>query len=263
MLSKTAKLYLDVIQSLTSGSDYADLARVLDQSCQDLLAAGTAGFTAANCVNVHKATLATRLRTTPTQAPQPPDALATCPAGFSKVVLFDSETGPSPTSKFARGSTWLRAPSADIPSNATSGLSSWYSSNPGIPTTSVLRAAAGIRLPAARKSYLWFRRWNLFEYFETKFYDGGTVEVDDLGTAAGPVPAEGLPWVNGPTRTLQAAPARKGFGGDSRGYLASRVNLSSFAGKTVKPQFTTRTDATIGRQGWYLDDIRIYTCRPV
>ena len=77
------------------------------------------------------------------------------------------------------------------------------------------------------------------------------------------MPAEGLPWVNGPTRTLQAAPARKGFGGDSRGYLASRVNLSSFAGKTVKPQFTTRTDATIGRQGWYLDDIRIYTCRPV
>ena len=113
---------------------------------------------------MHKATLATQLRTTPTQAPQPPDAPATCPAGFSKVVLFDSETGSNPTSKFVRGSTWLRAPSADIPSNATSGLSSWYSSNPGIPTTSVLRAAAGIRLPAARTSYLWFRRWNLFEY---------------------------------------------------------------------------------------------------
>ncbi len=47
LLTKTAKLYLNVIQSLTSGSDYADLARVLDQSCQDLLAAGTAGFTAA------------------------------------------------------------------------------------------------------------------------------------------------------------------------------------------------------------------------
>jgi hypothetical protein len=127
----------------------------------------------------------------------------------------------------------------------------------------VLRSAAGISLPAARTSYLWFRRWNLFESFGTTFYDGGTVEVDDLDTGAGPIAAEGLPWVNGPTQTLEAAPARQAFGGDSSGYVASRVDLSSFAGKTVKLQFTTRTDSTIGLQGWYLDDIRVFTCRPV
>ena len=261
LLTKTAKLYLNVIQSLTSGSDYADLARVLDQGCQDLLAAGTAGFTAANCTNVHKATLATQLRTTPTQAPQPADAAATCAAGFVKVPLFDSETGAA-GSKFVKGSTWLRAPSGDIPSNAKSGLVSWYSSDPSTVTTSSLRTVNGINLPAGQKSFLWFQHWQLLDYFGTTFYDGVTMEVDDVATPAGPVNIEGLPWVNGPTQTLQAASTRKGFAGDSRGYLASRVDLSSFAGKTVKPQFTMRTDSSVAYPGWFLDDVRVYTCRP-
>ena len=33
-LRKSATLYLDVIQHLVSGSDYADLAAVLDRSCR-------------------------------------------------------------------------------------------------------------------------------------------------------------------------------------------------------------------------------------
>ena len=35
-LRKSATLYLDVIEHLVSGSDYADLAAVLDRSCHDL-----------------------------------------------------------------------------------------------------------------------------------------------------------------------------------------------------------------------------------
>ena len=58
-LTKSAKLWLLVDQTLASGSDYADLGVVLDQSCQTLLAAGTHGFTAANCTAVHQAGLAT------------------------------------------------------------------------------------------------------------------------------------------------------------------------------------------------------------
>ena len=131
-LTKTAKLYLDVIQSLTSGSDYADLARVLDQSCQDLLAAGTAGFTAANCANVHKATLATQLRTTPTQAPQPPDARATCPAGFSKVVLFEqrdrnqSDLEVRPRQHLAPGADGRHSLQRDVRSVLVVLLESWH-----------------------------------------------------------------------------------------------------------------------------------------
>ena len=54
---------------------------------------GTAGFTAADCANVHKATLATELRSTPTNNPQPADADGDLPDRDGKRVLFDSETG--------------------------------------------------------------------------------------------------------------------------------------------------------------------------
>ena len=41
---------------------------------------------------------------------------------------------------------------------------------------------------------------------------------------------------------------------------ASQLDLSSFAGQTVKPSFTSRGDAADGYIGWFLDDIVVYTC---
>ncbi|MGD9960235.1 M4 family metallopeptidase [Nocardioides sp.] len=256
-LTKTATLYLDVIQSLTSGSDYADLARVLEQSCADLV--GTHGFTSADCTAVHTATLATELRTTPTQAPQPPSATAPCPAGTTKRVLFDSETG-TPATKFVAGSTWTRVPDGLIQPNATSGRTSWFSYDPSTITTSALVTRTGLALPKGQQSYLWFQHWRLLDYFNGTYFDGGTVEIDDVATAGGAVSAAGLPWVNGPTQPITAIANKVGFGGDSFGWIASRVNLSSYAGKTIKPRFTMHTDSTVEYYGWFLDDVRVYTC---
>jgi hypothetical protein len=236
---------------------------VLDQSCQALLGAATAGFTAADCVNVHKAGLATELAMTPTNAAQPADAPATCPVGTAKAVLFDSETG-TPTSKFTAGPAWTRN-SADWGSNATSGLDSWFARD--LPTigNGALVAATGISLPAGQPSYLWFQQWRLLDYELNAYFDGGTVEVDDLGDAPGPVDAAALPWVNGPTHTLVSqfgnpASGRKGFGGDSFGFVASRLDLSSYAGRTIKPQFSMNTDDSVEYIGWWLDDVTVYTC---
>ena len=54
--------------------------------------------------------------------------------------------------------------------------------------------------------------------------------------------------------------AASGSAGDSRGYLASRLTLTRYAGHAVSPQFTMNTDNDSTEQGWYLDDIRVYTC---
>ena len=128
-----------MIQHLVSGSDYADLGAVLDGSCHALVRHHQVGMTRADCRNVHRATLATRLRTTPPRAKQPPDAPMTCPKGAGPVrVLFDSEKG-APRSKFDAGSTWLRAPELSpsafpqVPANATSGRRSWFSIEPQDP----------------------------------------------------------------------------------------------------------------------------------
>jgi hypothetical protein len=265
-LTKTGRLYLDVIQSLSSGSDYADLARVLDQSCQDLLAAASPGFTAADCTNVAKATSATQLRTTPTNAAQPPDAPSGCPTGTSRVVLLDSEAGTPTTTFTAVGGAWTRNSAAWGP-NATSGRDSWFARDLPTVGSSRLVAAAGVALPAGQESYLWFQHWRLLDYDGGGYYDGGTVEVDDLGDGAGPLDVSGLPWVNGPSNTLFAgsgnpAGGRPAFGGDSLGWVASRVDLSSYAGRTIAPQFSLNTDSSVEYIGWWLDDVTVYTCSP-
>jgi hypothetical protein len=272
-LTRSATLYLDVIQHLVPGSDYADLAAVLDAGCHALARHHRVGFTRADCRNVHRATLATGLRTTPPRAKQPPDAAMSCPKGRGPArVLFDSEKG-RPTSRFDAGSTWLRAPDDSVfpavPANATSGHRSWYSIEPDSTTASSLTMHP-VALPSGRPAYLWFQQWRFMEAAtlpggSRKNYDGGTVEVADTTRGHGARDAEGLPWVNGPRDRIvvgegNPAGGRLAFGRDSRGYLASRATLTRYAGHAVSPQFTMNADDVNGDLGWYLDDIRVYTC---
>jgi bacillolysin len=264
-LGRSATLYLAVIQHLVSGSDYADLAAVLEQSCADLARQGGTGFSPADCTSVHRATVATQMRTTPPAAPQPADAKPTCPAGAGKVrMLFDSEKG-RPRSKFRAGPTWSRAPSVDAPANATSGHSSWFSLDPEDIGTSSLVMRRPLPLPAHRPVYLWFQQWRVLDFIGHFVNDAGTVEVADLSRGGRAHDASGLPWVNGPRGRIEdrfgnPAGGRLGFGRDSHGYVASRADLSSYSGHAVRPRFTMNTDNSIAYPGWYLDDIRVYTC---
>ena len=262
LLTKSGRLWLLADQSLTSGSDYADLGAVLDQSCQTLLAAPGSGFTTADCANVHEAALSTELFTTPTWNPQPADAPATCPVG-SKRVLFDSESGDA-AAKFRAGATWSRAGIPGWGRVAHGGPDSWGSDDPATPGSSSLVLAGAVRLPAGQPAFLRFQHWRYLEHdLESgKYYDGGTVEVD---SGTGPQDAAALPWVNGPQLPIFApgsnpAGGRKAFVGDSRGYLASRVDLTALAGRSVTPRFTMNTDSGGSRIGWYVDDIELYTC---
>ena len=272
-LRKSATLYLDVIQHLVSGSDYADLGAVLDRSCHALARHHTVGMTKADCRDVHRATLATRLRTSPPHAKQPANAPMTCPQGAGPVrVLFDSEKG-DPVGRFDAGSTWVRAPDESVfppvAANATSGHTSWFSIEPQDTTVSSLTMHP-VALPAGRRAYLWFQQWRVLESGTNLDgtqvnYDAGTVEVADATQGLGAAPAEGLPWVNGPRDVItdlfgNPSGGRVGFSRDSHGYLASRMALTTYAGHAVSPQFTMNTDNDSTEVGWYLDDVRVYTC---
>jgi Zn-dependent metalloprotease len=256
-LTKSGRLWLLVDQMLTSGSDFADLGVVLNQACTQLQNASV--VTAANCTAVAQAGTATELAVTPTLNPQPADAPATCPTGTIKRVLFDSETG-DPATKFVAGTGWSRDGTADWGQIAHSGTSAW--SNQGVPSVSTrpLTVAAPIALPAGQPAYLHFQHWRVLDYFNSNYYDGGQVDINGTSTTAGT-------WVNGPEQTISASfsspiASQKAFGGDSRGYLASRLDLSSFAGQSVTPKFTLYTDSTEYFLGWWLDDITVYTCDP-
>jgi hypothetical protein len=58
---KTGLLYWSVLQMLTPGADFADLAAALQQSCANLAGAGTGGLTVSDCQSVAAATAATGL----------------------------------------------------------------------------------------------------------------------------------------------------------------------------------------------------------
>ncbi len=272
-LNKTAHLYYDAIVKLTSGSDYANLADVLEQSCAAFAGAGLYGFVAADCTNVGKAVLATQLRSTPTNAPQPADAPKTCPTGTTFRELFNSETG-SPASKFTVDGApfpWGYGVNPDWGSNAVSGKDSWFTYDPdpglGDPNSISMTTSSGIDVPAGQSTYLWFQQWRLFEYSTSsgRRFDGGVVEVDDTATPGGPLDTAGNTWVNGPTETLYAYAgnphgARTVFGSDSFGWVASRLDLSTYAGRNVKVKFNALGDSTGSYIGWWLDDISVYTC---
>ncbi len=256
LLTKSGKLWLLVDQLLSSGSDYADLAVVLDQACQALI--GTGVMTAANCTAVNQAGLATELHLTPVNNPQPTDAAITCPAGTTSRVLLDSESG-TPATKFTAGPGWSRNGVPGWGQIAHSNPAAWSSYEATPSSSNSLTAAAPVALPAGQASYLFFQHWRLVQYTAGGvFNDAGTVEVNGADTAA-------LPWVNGPTQTINGtgnpANGKLGFGGDSRGYVASRVDLSSLAGQNVTPRFTFNNNNT-GQTflGWWVDDVKLYTC---
>lgn len=180
-LTKTGRLYLDVIQRASSGTDYADLALLLDQSCSDLRAAASPGFTEATCTAVHQAGLATELSQTPTNAAQPADADVSCPEGTTRQVLLDSETGTDEEQAAklynvtGTAPQYVRGTTPGWGSNATSGTSSWFVPDTRTAKLSVLRAASPVALPAGQASYLTFQGWYLVDHDSGVYYDGGVL----------------------------------------------------------------------------------------
>jgi lysyl endopeptidase len=51
-----------------------------------------------------------------------------------------------------------------------------------------------------------------------------------------------------------------GWCGDPQDWLNSVVALDAFAGQTVRFRFRLGTDSIVGREGWYIDDVRVQAC---
>lgn len=98
-------------------------------------------------------------------------------------------------------------------------------------------------------------------------YDGALIEVStDDGATWTQIANERLltdPYdgtiastVNNPLSGSQA------WCGDPQDWLNSVVDVSAYAGQTVRFRFRLGTDASLGREGWYIDDVKVQSCRP-
>lgn len=288
---KLAQLYYRALtQHLTSGSDYADLADALQQSCAELVAAGpltaagtTIAFTSADCDTVGIAVDATemhlqpivRLRgkgaTVPTGATNPEAPV--CDEGAQPSYTFydnleHPKVGNWVKSRRIGGSDWFY-PQNPNPFGldlhyAKSGTTHLFADDPEAKADFAITTARAV-VPTAT-SYLRFDHSHVFDYnYDTNLgVDSGVVEYSiDGGTTFSrlqPESGEGYGPVADATAGNNSAIHGSAFVGDSHGYVSTRFFLGDLAGQSVKIRFRLASDSRFGDFGWFVDDVRVYDC---
>ena len=252
--AKVADLYYEAQTNLlTSGSDYRDLYNALNQACQNL------GYSAGNCNQVRKATLAVEMPADPAGNPFfSPDA-ALCPVGSElETIYFADEIN---NINNWQTSTITGAPNDWMVINdyATSGSSSLYAPDIGSTSSSVIFLTSPVNLPT--NAYLHFTQ--AFS-FEEPDWDGGVIEYNNGGSwnDLSPMFDAGQDY-NGTISTEDINPlaGREGFIGLSHGYVSSRFDLREFTGQNFNLRFRIGTDSTVaGPLGWLIDDVSIHFC---
>jgi hypothetical protein len=280
---KTAALYYYAqTRLLTSASDYKDLYYALDQACTALI--GTAdGMTADDCKQVISALDAVQMNRSPVADynPDSPD----CPTGMTKFPtnLFyeDFENGLINWSLGAKTGNphWGITPGKYDYEFATSGRYALYGDDYDDKkddrwqtSDSYAEMKEGIEVPVGSATMLHFNHAFGFEWITSNgvnyHFDGGVVEYTiDNGASWKDAKAlfsagrnyngsiySGTYYGNNPLK------GRAAFVRDSRGYVSSRYNLTSLAGKTVRFRWRLGTDNQYYRFGWVVDDVRMYRC---
>jgi Zn-dependent metalloprotease len=270
-------------------TDFADHADALEQSCQDLIDQPVTDLfggdplviTAADCLNVAKTTLAVAFRTPPTfcnfqpllAAGDPP--LCAAGQGIAQTFYLDNfESSPlwtaasSGTVDFTpRDWTWVstlpdgRAGKGFFAPNPDVGTC-----NPGGDESSLLSLTSPlITVPASGAAHLAFDHFIASE----AGFDGGNVKISVNGGAFALV--NGADYSFNPYNATVAATnpmaGQLAFTGTDGGSVTgswgrSVVNLAPYAnaGDAVRLRFDFGQDGCTGFQGWYLDDVRLYSC---
>jgi Zn-dependent metalloprotease len=261
-ITKAAKIYYEVQTNLlTSGSDYQNLYAALPQACSNLI--GIAGITSANCQEVKDAVAATEMNLQPTNARAPEAPV--CATGQTPTNLFfDNMENWQSGNWFYQTNIGQTLWDYD-PTFATSGLLSMWGWDIGARSDSSVAKQYTVRLPSGKTTYLHFKHAYGFEDDNAGvYYDGGVLEyTTDLGATWTDLGARFTH--NGYKGTMSSSygnplGGRRGFVGESNGYISSRADLSFLAGKDVSFRFRIGTDNSYGDDGWFLDDVRVHTC---
>jgi hypothetical protein len=256
-IPKAAQIYYEVeTHLLTSGSDYQDLYDYLPQACQNLI--GLHSITAADCAQVKKAVIATQMNLTPaTFRPEAP----ICAAGQTPNNLFfdDMENTASGKWNFA-AITGDNAWSYSTFAYNTSGTHHLEGADLATTSDSTATMATGVAIPA--NAFMHFRHYYYFQSGSN--YDGGVLEYSINGGGTW-TDAGGLFDTNGYSGTIRTGTTnplggRSAFTTYSTVYYSSRLNLNSLSGQTVRFRFRVGSDSSGDTDGWWIDDVQIYTC---
>jgi hypothetical protein len=269
---KTAAIYYEVNTNLlSSGADYSDLYYALQQACSNLI--GQKGITAADCAEVRDAVAAVEMNGQPASNFNSEAPVCTT-AGTVPSILFadDFETR---TGKWTFNQGTYTRWQYDSPYGpyAQSGSHSLYADDyPDVVSDTTARLAS-FTLPA--NAYLHFAHAYGFEtgYLTNdptlRNFDGGVLEYSinngatwaDAGSLIDFNGYKGKIFI-GYNEPLYDNPLkdRSAFVGSSHGYISTRLNLTALAGKTVTFRWRMGLDDSLSAWGWWIDDIKVYTC---
>ena len=237
--------YETMTNLLTSAADYNDLYDALQQACLDLV--GTQGIHYADCHSVHEAVAATEMDRLPRA--EKPRLAPVCGSGRYPVTTFADDF--EDTSRGAWAShvlhgtrdTWYYPPNPNSSAKwdgtwASSGSNNLFGDDQPVVTDSAMAMTAAVKLPPG--ALLRFEHGFRFDASSSARLDGGVVELS----------VDGGPWrdagryfrnqgYNGRLARHHGNPlgGRLAFTGDSFGWGASRLDLSSLAGHKVKLRF--------------------------
>jgi uncharacterized repeat protein (TIGR01451 family) len=143
--------------------------------------------------------------------------------------------------------------------NSNSGLLSFFARNEDTVTDQVAVQENPVFLDGPNPGLAFYH-----EYSTEAGFDGGVVEISiNGGDDWEDVGADNF-IENGYARELEMdgsgnpLAGRPAFTGNTAGFIRSVVDLSAYAGETALIRFRFGTNATNGREGWYVDDISVF-----
>ncbi|UXI69850.1 S8 family serine peptidase [Tahibacter amnicola] len=141
----------------------------------------------------------------------------------------------------------------------------WLAQDPEVVSDQRLTSTT-IALPAGENPVtLQFQSDQTLESRSGGCWDGGFIEVSTDGTTFTAVPGSAMLTdpLNGPLGNGNPAAPSPAWCGDPQAYLKSVVDLSAYAGQSVKIRFRMTSDTSVGRMphGWYVDNIKVQSCQ--
>ena len=253
-LVKAGKIHYRALTTyLDQASNFIDNYNAINASCADLT--GQSGINTSDCAQVKNALDAVEM-SAKWKCSAAAAVPALCSSGGAFDVAFDDFENVNSTAWWSTGESggnhWIGGAGtdgiywSDWPKSGAFSLWGYGWDEEGI--SHVYRAA-----PIAVTSDMRLQFAHSFS-FETQ-YDGGFVEYSTNGETW--IDAGGL---------ITAGRGYSGYGmfnGDSYGYTASQLDLSSLAGQSVYFRFGIETDFSYGDIGWFIDDVRFYRCAAV
>ena len=267
--TRTSRVYYHALTTrLTSAANYIDLADALISACADLV--GSNGITGANCKSVRKATRATQMNRKPRKFP--PKSAPICggdrrPRDIFNDDLEDPDLDIWRTQRLAgRGKGWYypQNPNNDPSWDGTwssSGRLNFYAPNRSHKLDSVMKLTVAQELP--ERAFLRFEHGFGFDKGTKRRFDGGVVEIKlDGGKWRGVGSLFTHGGYNGKIAKGRGnrLGGKRAYTGSSHGWAQARIDLSDLAGRAFKVRFRMSSDRNVGGLGWYVDDVRIYTC---